>query len=192
MNRSRTLLSLALAVLTALSAAGRAAADSKPVTEPNNTITINPLPLIVGMVALEYERKLSPNAALPIAVNYWSFTLGDLKFTSFGVGAGYRWYFHPVALDGWYLEPGVAVQSASITVTEPVTNLEAKASGVVFGPGVVFGREWVWESGFVLNLALGAEFNIGKLEAKAGSTSASADVDGVGFKGRFSLGYAWK
>ena len=189
MTRFRT---MALALAVAVVASTSARADDKPVTNKNDAVSVNPLSLIFGLISGNYEHKLKPDASITGAVNYWSLSFADYSWTAIGVGAGYRMYFKPVAPDGWYWEPRVDLESVSEKVDYTALGYgSATGSAFFFGPGVMIGRQWVWEGGFLIDLAIGASYTIGSLDVSVGPYTQSVSLSGFGPSGKFSLGYAW-
>ena len=192
MSRSRILTSLAFAGVLLAVVAGPVRADSAPVTDKTNLISANPLPLIWGEFDLNGEHKMNEKSSITAAFSYWSLSFANYSWTAIGVGGGYRMYFSPVAPDGFYWEPRVDVATVSLKIDYSILGLgTATGSGIVFSPGAVVGRQWVWEGGFFIDLAIGAGIGIGSVEATVGPYTQKASLSGFGLKGRFALGYAW-
>lgn len=191
MTRAKPVAMMLAAVAAVGLFARTACADSAPVTAPTNAISVNPLSLIVGLFQVNFEHKLNAKSSLLASGNYWSLSFGNYEWTAFGAGLGYRMYFKPVAPDGFYWEPRADFAVVSLTLDDPFWGT-AEASGFSFGPAVLVGRQWVWEGGFLIDLGIGLNFFIGEVEASSGPVTVSADLSGVGFAGRFALGYAWK
>lgn len=154
-------------------------------------ITINPLSMIFGLFSAQYERRISPSGSWALGASYWGLSVASYEFTSIGVNGAYRFWPGSHALEGFYVGPIAAFDSASATVTEPFSGQKGEASAALFSLGGLVGYQWVWDGGFLIDLAIGVQDVFGTLEGKAGNTTVKVDVTGVGFAGRFALGYAW-
>lgn len=200
MRKFKTL-ALALAALgvSGLLAGSSRAADSKPVTDKKMIISVNPLGLAFGALSANFEYKLNEKASIATALFYYH-DKTDLLFTTWessmiGLGGGYRMYFSPVAMDGWFWEPGLSLNSASYEVTYNSSFYgstlvgSAKTTAIVFAPYAQAGRQWVWPGGFSINLALGLSYYIVNIESTGGT---DFPWSGIGLTGQFSLGYAFK
>jgi len=154
-------------------------------------ITINPLSMIFGLFSAEYERRITPSGSWAVGVSHWGLSVASYKFSSNGVNGAYRFWPGAHALEGFYIGPIAAIDIAKATVTEPITGQTGSASASLVSVGGLVGYQWVWDGGFLLDLAIGVQDIFGTLEGKAGGTTVKVDVTGVGFAGRFALGYAW-
>jgi hypothetical protein len=61
------------------------------------------------------------------------------------------------------------------------------------GGGAVLGRQWVYKSGFTLDLFFGPAFNSGKVKADAGSSEpeVSGTIDGFGLRTGILIGFGF-
>ena len=126
-----------------------------------NVVKINPLAVLGGTDLVSYERALSDNSSGVISAAYGGFKISGTKYTSIGGGLQYRYYFDEV-LDGWYGAGVVSyqsgqVESESISIGGVSTDSE-EFDFSAFGGGIKAGHQWVWDSGFTLDLNLGASY----------------------------------
>jgi len=166
---------------------------------PFNVISINPLELIVGLADGQYELRLNEASTLCIRGNYWGFKLGDWSYTAFGGGLAYRWYFKNNAPDGVYGGAVLGIASASSKYDN--TYYEGSASIMAISPGLEFGNQWVWDSGFAFDLGISASYSTFTpvtVKLKDKTTGLDSNVSstvngfsGIGYGLRLALGYAF-
>src|SRR5262245_43218146 len=116
MTRAKPMASL-LAALAVLSlTAGPVLAEGAPVTNKKGIVSVNPLGLAFGALSANYEHKLNAKSSITGSVQYFhsetDLLFSKFEYTTFGVAGGYRMYFKPVAMDGWFWEPNLFVGSA--------------------------------------------------------------------------------
>jgi hypothetical protein len=146
-----------------------------------NVIKVNPLGLLFGTTSLSYERVLTPKSALQINANYGNIKILGISISNVGVGADYRLYFSKSkeAPRGFYFAPGAAYSNVSVE----------NVSGSAFSLSGVAGYQWVWKSGFELDLYLGPQYTFGG-ELNSGGTNY-AQFSGFGPKLGVSIGYGF-
>ena len=179
-------LGLALAISGAVRAETTAEAG-----QWKNAVSINLPSLAVGLMSAQYEMRLTPGSSLPVRLYYVSVGGDESSFTGLGAGAAYRMYFGQKALEGFYFAPTFDALMLTLKVTEAVTKLEAKATGTLFGPGVELGKQWIWNSGFLIDFGLNGTYYIGNVEAKAGNQSAKVSFAGFVPGLRLAIGLAF-
>jgi hypothetical protein len=103
----------------------------------------NPFGLITGSYGASLSYAPHERFAVRGDVNYYQPTGGDVRGFELGIGAPV--YFRKI-YSGVFLEPGVIVRSLSAD--------DSDASATVFGPQVLLGYHWYWDSG--LNVAIAA------------------------------------
>ena len=156
-----------------------------------NIIKINPVGFLVGNVNAGWEHVLNDKSSFEIGARYSSVkgTIGsddDVKFTGFGAYAMYRFYLSnsKSAPRGIYVAPNVGFNKTSSS-----DDFDSDAS--IFNIGGLFGHQWAWggESGFVLDIGIGAAYY---------NSSFSGDdqvddfgLDGIGPQLRLALGYSF-
>lgn len=113
----------------------------------SSAIKTSPGALAFGVFNACYEKVISDKASVQFSGSAF-FGVGDLDGTAFGVGAGYRMYITKKdAPRGFYAMPKAGA------------NFGTGASAVSLA--VDLGYQWVWDSGFVLDVALGPQYYIG-------------------------------
>jgi len=180
-----------LAAVFAFGAAGRVSAEGEG-SKFNNAISINPLPLVIGMVDGQYELRLNPSSGLPLRVSYWGWELSGWKYSRVAVGAAYRMYPKGNALEGLYWGPQAAIAFNKMTYTDDFDN-SASASLTGASVGIEGGNQWIWDSGFLLDLGVSVGYN---LQSKAKVTINGTDYEGTGGAGigygfRLAIGFAF-
>ncbi len=166
------------------------------VNAQENVIKANPLALLGGTDLVSYERALGDHASVVVSAALGGFKLSDVKYKSFGAGLQYRYYFADV-LDGWY---GAAVASYQSGKTEVENGIFLSGNNAdefdftALGGGLKIGHQWVWDSGFSLDLNIGASYKSFDYDFTDGTSQTTQDL----FKASgtlptfgFGLGYAW-
>lgn len=166
------------------------------ITAQENVIKVNPLAILGGIDLVSYERALSDNTSGIISAAYGGFKIGDLDYSSFGGGLQYRYYFDEV-LSGWYGAAALSyqtgeVESGNITIGGSSTDAN-KFDFSAFGGGLNIGHQWIWNSGFSLDLNLGASYKSFNYEFEDEDQENLFDVKASGVLPTFgfALGYAF-
>ncbi len=148
-----------------------------------NVLKTNPLGLAFGNFNATYERVLGTSSSILFRGQYMYRFLG-VKVNMGGVGLGYRYYIthakKPVP-GGFYVNPQAALSFGSVYDDNDVAT-----SGSTIGIGAELGYQWVWESGFVLDLGIGPMYTF--------VNSDDADLEGdSGFlpTATLAIGYAF-
>jgi Protein of unknown function (DUF3575) len=163
-----------------------AMAQKKSDSEYKNVVKVNPLGLLFGAANVSYEHVLSEKSAIQGNVQFGGLSFGGVKYTSLGAGADYKFYLSNTkeAPKGFYAAPGVGFNYTSVTDgTNKYSGTGATIRGIV-------GNQWVWESGFALDLFGGVNYYLGGEIKGAGSTTYgkfSGILPTIGV----SLGYAF-
>lgn len=154
--------------------------------ERMNVVKINPLSLALSTFNISYERAISDSKAIQLGVLYSGVSLGDIKYSGFGVTPEFRIYLSKgEALDSWHVSPFVRYQN--MTLTEEVadgSNSEATLSS--FGVGTLVGHQWLLGSSkrVTLDVFLGPSYSFSDIKFKT-SDESIGDINGA-FDG-FSL-----
>ncbi|MCA9562752.1 MAG: DUF3575 domain-containing protein [Myxococcales bacterium] len=162
------------------------AAESAPVDDrPLNTITIDPLPLIFGVLSLEYERAVAPAVSIYAGPSINFGTSVDDPDSAFGLGLdmGARFFPWGKAPEGFFIAADFGVAYASATDGETDTS----ASAVAYAVGGSIGYTFLIADVFDLSLGVGAQY--ADFEIKVAN-------DSIGFSGvlptlRLALGAAF-
>ncbi|MGQ3678097.1 DUF3575 domain-containing protein [Tenacibaculum discolor] len=155
-----------------------------------NVIKANPLSLAFGSFEIGYERVVSESSSVELAVAYSSLKVNttggqtDAKANGFGVEGKYKFFFGDETPRGWYAAPVVTYSNTSLD-----SNGE-EGDFSFFGGGAVAGYQWVFgggDSGFALDLSLGAQY----VSVSTSGSISSTSIEGFLPKLGLSLGYAW-
>jgi hypothetical protein len=150
-----------------------------------NSIKFNPLALLGGTDLVSFEHRLSDRGTGIIGAGLSGFKIGDAKYSSFGGELQYRYYFDE-ALSRWYVGGQAAYISGKVELEN--TSEETNFSGFAIGGKV--GYQWLWDSGFTLDLNLGIANNSFNYDSKDGSFS-TLETSGVLPNLGFALGYSF-
>ena len=118
----------------------------------NNVIKTNPLGLAFGNFNATYERVLGTSSSILIRGQYM-YKIFGVKVGLGGVGLGYRYYITHVKKPvpaGFYINPEAVYSFGSM---DDFNGTSVNLSTI--GVGAELGYQWVWESGFVLDLGIG-------------------------------------
>jgi len=156
-----------------------------------NVLKVNTLSLFLGTGSIFYERKISDITSAQMGVGYMSFKLGDTKFTGLILTPEFRIYAKKKAIDGAYLAPYFRYQRYTLENADE----DSKGTLTSMGGGLLFGRQWITDSGFTMDLFFGGHYGSADVKVEtAGATEDSFDKNFFeGFKMRigFALGFAF-
>jgi hypothetical protein len=174
-------------VLTAVITLSTFAQDkSSSVSTEKNVIKINTLSLFLGTGSIFYEHKLNDATSAQMGVAFMSFKLGDTKFSGLILTPEARFYMKKNAIDGVYAAPYLRYQNFT------VKNGSDKGTLTSMGGGLIFGRQWITNSGFTMDLFFGGHYGGAKVKVDTGTDSFDSNYF-KGFKLRtgFALGFAF-
>ncbi|WP_294303545.1 DUF3575 domain-containing protein [uncultured Chryseobacterium sp.] len=131
-----------------------------------NSIKANPVALLGGTDLISFEHKLGDHFSGVVGGGYGGFKLGGYKYNSYGGGLQGRYYFTE-AMTGFYgavvadyIGGKVKIEEMDFGSMMGDTSGSAKTeinfSG--FGGGVRAGYQWIFDSGFTLDVNLGASY----------------------------------
>jgi hypothetical protein len=154
--------------------------DVKP-----NIIKLNPLGFLFGQASLGYERAINEKSSFLIAPSFGGFNFGGVKYSQFGGGAEYRFYLSKTssAPKGFYAAPGASFSSGSVKL-----DAGDKTNFSSFGVKGIIGNQWIFGSGFVLDLNGGLQYSSFNYKDESGVFSGLKG-SGVFPALGFSLGY---
>lgn len=136
----------------------------------SSAVKVNPVGLAFGVANAGYEFSTSDSQSATISGLYYDVS----GISGFGVGAEYRFYFGGEALKGWHAGPSLGYLSLED---------DFNTSASVFSFGGEVGHQWVWNSGFLVDVFAGLGF------ATGGDSLNGLDSTTIGIG--ISLGYAW-
>ena len=152
-----------------------------------NVVKINPFGLFFGNASLSYERALNDKNSVVISPTFGDLKVDNYKYSSFGLGAEYRFYTREEAPEGFYLSPGVGFSSGKVKLENSTSNNEANSTGIYIKG--VLGKQWIWDSGFTLDLNGGIQYANYKYTGNANSAFNDLRGSGIFPTLSFSLGY---
>ncbi len=133
-----------------------------------NSIKANPAALLGGSDLVTFERKLSDNITGVVGAGIGGFKFGGYKYQSLGGGLQGRYYFNE-AMTGFYagviadylagkVEMDTAGFSGIIGGTSTTTTSKSEADFSAIGGGLRAGYQWIFDSGFTLDVNGGASY----------------------------------
>jgi len=159
---------------------------SKISTE-KNVLKVNTLSLFLATGSIFYEHKFSDLTSGQLGLAYMGVKIQNTKFTGLILTPEVRFYPKKNAIDGFYIAPYLRYQNYTLQ--------DATSKGTLssMGGGLLFGRQWITNSGFTMDLFFGGHY---------GSSSIKVDNNGVnnfdtnlitgfGMRIGFALGFAF-
>lgn len=165
------------------------AQDKPAVSTEKNVLKVNTLSLFLGTGSIFYERKISDLTSAQLGVGYMSVKLGDTKFTGLILTPEIRIYAKKNAIDGFYISPYFRYQNYTLENTQT----SSKGTLTSLGGGLVFGRQWITNSGFTMDLFFGGHYGSSDVKVDNGTDSFDKTNLFEGFRMRvgFALGFAF-
>jgi hypothetical protein len=151
-------------------------------------IKANPLAFFSGTDLLSGEFKIGGNSSVLVGAGIAGFKISGSKYSSFGGEAQYRYYFNE-ALKGWYAGAKVGYLSGKVKI-DSFDDDQYETNFGALNVGVKAGYQWVFRSGFTLDLNLGAAYSSYKYDDNQDAFS-SLKASGVLPNLGFGLGYAF-
>lgn len=125
---------------------------------PRNVVKLNPLGLLFGSANASFEHALNEKSSFQINANFGGLKVGSVKYTAIGGGVDYRAYFSKdkTAPMGFYASPGAGFYSQKVD-----NGMGDSGSGSGFVIKGVVGNQWIWDSGFALDVFVGVNYYAG-------------------------------
>lgn len=141
------------------------AQESPPI---KHVLKTNAILTALGWLNVSYETPVSEKATFQISADL---IFSDILETesAVGLGLGYRRYFtykKKAIPEGFYIQP-------------QLKTLFAGDDGFLGILGFELGYQWIWSSGFTMDLGLGPSIILGE------------EVDGIVPSATWTIGYAW-
>jgi hypothetical protein len=159
-----------------------------------SAVKVNPFAFLWGSDLVSYERMITDNSSGIIGVGVGGYNFGGAKYSNTGAEIQYRRYFEEV-LNGWYAGGFAAYTSGKVEIEGSsflpgfgVEDNETKFTSIRIG--AKGGYQWIWDSGFLLDLNLGfaySKFNYDNSD----STFSSLKASGVLPSGSIAIGYSF-
>lgn len=181
----KKLVLLILAVMLAIPALPQEKKSN--VSAEKNVLKVNTLSLFLGTGSIFYEHGFSDLISGQLGVGYLNYKAGGTKFSGLFLTPEVRIYATKHAIDGFYIAPYLRYQKLSLAVTD------AEGSLTSMGGGLCFGRQWITNSGFTMDLFFGGHYGSANAKATSGEVTSFNVNAFKGFKPRigFSLGFAF-
>ena len=161
-----------------------------------SAIRVNPFALLWGSDLVSYERAITDNSSGIVGIGIGGYNMGTAKYSNTGAELQYRYYFDEV-LNGWYAGGLAAYTSGKVTIDDTpiitgskVTFAESETTFTSLRLGAKGGYQWIWNSGFLLDVNLGMAYT--KFDyADSDGTFASLKGSGVLPSGSIAIGYSF-
>lgn len=123
------------------------------VNAQTSLVKTNPIGYAFGTFSVSYEKVLNDKTSLVFSGNYNNGEFRDVDATLFAAGIGYRIYLtKKEAPRGFYLMPNIDIGSGTEDITE--------ASFLVTSLGTDFGYQWIWNSGYAIDLGIRLDYKM--------------------------------
>lgn len=165
-------------------------------------IKINPLSALALTGSGFVEYAVTDNVSAQLGAFTTGVSISNVKFKGYGFTPEVRYYFseNKVAPMGPYVAGYGRIQNFKLTVEKPDeqgVNREYSATYAPIGLGAAIGNQWIFNSGFTLDVFLGAGYNGGSLKVNVGTeqdfdTGIIGDMilgGGFGLRPGITLGY---
>lgn len=174
-------------LLTVLLTISSFAQDKPAVSTEKNVLKVNTLSLILGTGSIFYEHGFSDKISGQLGVGFLNYGSSGNRFSGLFLTPELRFYPKGEAIDGMYIAPYLRYQNLTVKV-DPY-----KASLINMGGGVAFGRQWITDSGFTMDLFFGGHFTSADLKVKSGTPSdfKISAFDGFGVRIGFAIGFGF-
>jgi hypothetical protein len=151
----KIILSVAVIALTLGASAQKGGGDesSKP-----NVVKVNPLGALFGNIPVSYERALNAKSSIQVNASFGGLSVGGVKYSTLSGGVDYRYYLSnsKSAPEGFYASGGAGYYSLKVKETGGTS-----FTGSGFVGKAVIGNQWIWDSGFALDLFGGINYYAG-------------------------------
>lgn len=155
-----------------------------------NVVKVNPLGALFGSANLGYERALNEKTSVLIAPSFGILKSGGFKYTTYGLGLEYRLYFTGSAPKGTYVAPGAAFAFGTAKIEDSFDGSNDQKTNITnFSGKAVIGHQWIWSSGFVLDLNGGIQYTSYKFKDNSGFFDGADAFSGILPALGLSLGY---
>ena len=175
-----------LLLLVVVSLTLQSFAQSETSTE-KNVLKVNTLSLILGTGSIFYEHGFSDKISGQLGVGFLNYGSNDNRFSGLFITPELKLYPKGNAIDGMYIAPYLRYQNLTVKVDTD------KAALTNMGGGLAFGRQWITNSGFTMDLFFGGHYTSAKLNVESGSEGDFniGAFDGFGVRIGFAIGFGF-
>jgi hypothetical protein len=166
------------------------AQDKPVVASEKNVLKVNTLALILTTGSVFYERKLSDLTSAQMGVGYFGYKIGDTKLNGLFLTPEVRFYVRKNAIDGFYMAPYLRYNRFKFESNSDSNSSEGTFTS--FGGGADFGRQWIFQKGFVMDLFFGGHYTGANVELSSGSEPSDlTKISGFRMRVGFCIGFAF-
>lgn len=158
-----------------------------------NSIKVDPVSIIVGggTNLVSYERSLDDHSTIGAGVGFATFKVDDYKYNFMGIEGFYR-YYTKQAFQGLFFSGSLGVAGGRAKYTLDKSNTLKDKYTTFYVSGLI-GYQWVWKSGFTLDLHGGVTYlTLNYKEDKFKNNAVKAKADILAPALGIGLGYSFK
>ncbi len=158
----------------------------------SNVVKLNLFSPIVKTVSVFYENAFAEDKSAQLGFFYTGTSIGDTKFTGFGITPELRFYLGSTAApEGFFVAPFVRYQNFDLT--EEITDSKATLSNI--GGGLLIGKQWLFKEKIALDAFIGPSYVSGSVKVKTTGTDEgvfeTGVLDGFGVRAGLAIGIAF-
>ena len=175
-------------LLLVLVSMGLSSFAQKEASTEKNVLKVNTLSLFLGTGSLFFEHGFSDKISGQLGVGYLNYGSNDNRFSGLFLTPELKYYPKGNAIDGMYIAPYLRYQNLTVKVDPD------KASLTNMGGGLAFGRQWITNSGFTMDLFFGGHYTSAKLKVDESGTENMFNTgafDGFGVRVGFAIGFGF-
>jgi hypothetical protein len=126
--------------------------------DKKNILKLNPLGIIFGSGNFSYERAIGSKSSFEINSSFGIYTYREIKYTSFGIGAGYRYYLSELktAPKGFHLGTGAGLVFGNARLNPIYGELDNAITGYIVNG--TFGHQWIFKNSLSIDIGAGAQY----------------------------------
>jgi len=187
-----------LIVLFTLLATPNLYSDARKKDAMEKLVTVAPVALMYGRVALNGEIALNDKSAFQPHLDIWNWSSGDWELSWTGLGASYHIFPNDTAPAGFFWGPKVDLMMISakyaytimryysdVGYISTVTAEESKGNIIVIG--IDLGYRWIFKGGFTIDLGGNVYYGMGEVTV----ANQKAPVGGAGIAPTINIGLAF-
>jgi|PlaIllAssembly_1097288.scaffolds.fasta_scaffold29622_2 hypothetical protein len=166
-------------------------AQDKPAVAPEkNVLKVNSIALIVATGSIFYERQITDLTSAQLGVGYLNYKIEDTKFNGLFLTPEFKFYVRKNAIDGFYVSPYLRYNRFNYENKGGTDTDEGSLTS--FGGGVAFGRQWIFQKGFVIDFFFGGHYTSANVEITSGTEPPDVTkFDGFKTRVGLALGFAF-